>query len=284
MHLGNRDYLRIERAILFLEENRDRQPELREVAAAVGLSEFHFQRLFRRWAGISPKRFLQFLTLEHAKRLLMASRSVLDTAYESGLSSPSRLHDLFVKVEAMTPGEFRAKGNGVRVSYGFHSSPFGECLLGITGRGICGLSFIQQGGRRAALDEFRRQWPEARLVHEPRLTRLYVDRIFNGAERTSDRPLTLLVRGTNFQLKVWQALLRIPMGMVTSYGELAAFLGVPRGARAVGGAVGRNPIAFVIPCHRVIQAAGATGGYGSGPSRKKAMLAWEAARSAGNRE
>ncbi len=271
------DYSRIESAILFLEENYHRQPELREVAQSVRLSEFHFQRLFRRWAGISPKRFIQFLTLEYAKKLLDGSRSVLDATYDAGLSSPGRLHDLFVNIEAMTPGEFKAQGAGLRINYGFHSSPFGECLLAVTERGICGLGFIDEGGRAATLRDFKARWPEADWEENARLTQPYINRIFGGEKRNGKRPITLVLQGTNFQIKVWEALLRIPTGSVVPYEDLATSVCSARAARAVGGAVARNPIAFLIPCHRVIRKAGGIGGYHWGAARKKAMLAWEAA-------
>lgn len=272
------DYTRIEKAILFLEENYHRQPELREVAQSVHLSEFHFQRLFRRWAGISPKRFIQFLTLEHAKKLLDGSHSVLDATYDAGLSSPGRLHDLFVNVEAMTPGEFKAKGAGIRISYGFHANPFGECLLCVTERGICGLGFVDAGGQTKTLRDFQSRWPEARWEENSRLTRPYISRIFAGEKRNGNRPITLVLQGTNFQIKVWEALLRIPMGSVVPYEDLAVTVCSARAARAVGGAVGKNPIAFLIPCHRVIRKAGGIGGYHWGTARKRAILAWEAAR------
>jgi AraC family transcriptional regulator of adaptative response/methylated-DNA-[protein]-cysteine methyltransferase len=272
------DYSRIEKAILFLEENYRRQPELREVARKVHLSEYHFQRLFRRWAGISPKRFIQILTLEHAKRLLGESHSVLDATYDAGLSSPGRLHDLFVTIEAMTPGEFKAQGAGLSISYGFHPSPFGECLLAVTERGICGLGFIAKGGRARTLGDFQRRWPQARFEENSRLTQPYISRIFDGERKNGGQPLTLVLRGTNFQVKVWEALLKVPMGSVTSYEDLAVSLGKAGAARAVGGAVGKNPIAFLIPCHRVIRKVGAIGDYHWGAARKKAMLAWEAAR------
>ena len=242
------------------------------------LSEFHFQRLFRRWAGISPKRFIQFLTLEHAKKLLGGSHSVLDATYDAGLSSPGRLHDLFVNIEAMTPGEFKAQGAGLRISYGFHPSPFGECLLAVTERGICGLGFIDAGGRAQILRDFQARWPEAHWEENARLTQPYIRRIFGGEKRNGNRPITLVLHGTNFQIKVWEALLRIPMGSVVPYEDLATTVCSARAARAVGGAVGKNPIAFLIPCHRVIRKAGGIGGYHWGAARKRAMLAWEAAR------
>jgi AraC family transcriptional regulator, regulatory protein of adaptative response / methylated-DNA-[protein]-cysteine methyltransferase len=272
------DYSRIEKAILFLEENYHRQPELHEIADSVHLSDFHFQRLFRRWAGISPKRFVQFLTLEHAKRMLADSRSVLDATYDAGLSSPGRLHDLFVNVEAMTPGEYKARGAGLGIAYGFHPSPFGECLVAVTERGICGLGFIAAGGRAALLRDYQSRWVAAHWEENSRLTQPYIARIFGGEKRNENRPITLVLQGTNFQIKVWEALLKIPAGTVTSYQALAAAVATRSAARAVGGAVGRNPIAYLIPCHRVLRKAGVTGGYHWGAARKKAMLAWESAR------
>jgi AraC family transcriptional regulator of adaptative response/methylated-DNA-[protein]-cysteine methyltransferase len=244
----------------------------------VHLSEFHFQRLFRRWAGISPKRFIQFLTLEHAKQLLADSQSVLDATYDAGLSSPGRLHDLFVNLEAMTPGEYKAQGAGLRISYGYHPSPFGECLLAVTERGICGLGFTGAGGRIEILKDFQSRWRDAQWEENARLTQPYMGRIFGGEKRNGNRPITLVVQGTNFQIKVWEALLKIPAGSVTSYQDLAATVCTRRAARAVGSAVASNPIAYLIPCHRVLRKAGVTGGYHWGPARKKAMLAWEAAQ------
>lgn len=270
------DYSRIEQAILFLEQNFRQQPDLKEVAARVGLSEYHFQRMFSRWAGISPKRFLQFLTIEYAKGLLAESKSVLDATYEAGLSSPGRLHDLFVTCEAITPGEFKNKGEGLTITYGFHPSPFGECLLSITDRGVCGLAFVQQGDRAAVFNELQRDWPKAAFVEESAQTQPFVEQIFNPVKDRQALPVVL--KGTNFQIKVWQALLKIPAGAVVSYDELAALIGQPGAARAVGNAVAQNPIGYVIPCHRVIRKIGAVGDYHWDPTRKRAILGWEAAR------
>jgi AraC family transcriptional regulator of adaptative response/methylated-DNA-[protein]-cysteine methyltransferase len=275
------DYQRIEKAIQFLAQNYHQQPSLNEVARNVNLSEYHFQRLFRRWAGISPKRLVQFLTLEHAKKVLEESRSVLDATYDAGLSSPSRLHDLFVNVEAMTPGEFKAKGAGLKIHFGFHPSPFGECLLALTERGICGLGFVGEGGRAQALEDFKRRWPAAEFPENPQKTRSTIDRIFSPRKRNGSEPVRLLLMGTNFQVRVWEALLRIPPGSVVCYEDLARQLGKPSAARAVGGAVGRNPISFLIPCHRAIRKMGITGDYHWGAARKKAILAWEAAHCSG---
>jgi AraC family transcriptional regulator, regulatory protein of adaptative response / methylated-DNA-[protein]-cysteine methyltransferase len=270
------DYTRIEQAILFLEKNFRQQPDLKEVATSVGLSEYHFQRLFSRWAGISPKRFLQFLTIEYAKQLLTESKSVLDATYESGLSSPGRLHDLFVTCEAITPGEFKNKGEGLTITYGFHPSPFGECLLAVTDRGICGLAFVSGSNRDNVLTELKNKWPQAKFAEDPTHILPFVEQIFNPVK--SRQALPVILKGTNFQIKVWQALLKIPPGSVVSYDELASLIGQPGAARAVGNAVAQNPIGYVIPCHRVIRKIGAVGDYHWNPTRKRAILGWEAAR------
>jgi AraC family transcriptional regulator, regulatory protein of adaptative response / methylated-DNA-[protein]-cysteine methyltransferase len=272
------DYARVAAAIAFIAERAPAQPVLDQVAAAVGLSPHHFHRLFRRWAGLTPKRFLQLLTLEEAKRRLDASRSVLDAAYGAGLSGPGRLHDLFVGLEGVTPGEYRRGGDGVEISFGLADSPFGEALVGRTERGVCHLSFLDPAGdldRPApdrALDALRAEWPAARLRRDDGVAGAVVAAIFAG-----DRP-PLHVQGTNFQARVWDALLRIPEGGVTCYEDVARSLGRPGATRAVAGAVARNRVAWLIPCHRVIRKVGETGGYRWGRDRKRAMLAWEAAR------
>ena len=272
------DYKRIEQAIKFLQSNYSRQPELREIARSVHLSEFHFQRLFTRWAGISPKKFLQYLTIDHAKTVLKQSRSLLDATYESGLSSPGRLHDLFITLEAMTPGEFKNDAGGLAISYGFHLTPFGECLLAVTDRGICSLSFIERSKRREILEDLKSRWPNARFQEDEHATRPFVEKIFSSPQRFRRNSVPLLVRGTNFQVKVWEALLNIPRGFVLSYEDVAAMIGKPTAARAVGNAAGANPVAFLIPCHRVIQSAGIAGNYRWGSTRKQALLAWEASQ------
>ena len=273
------DFQRIERSIAFLQSNYTRQPELNEVARNVHLSEYHFQRLFTRWAGISPKKFLQYLTLEHAKRALKESRSLLDATMDAGLSSPGRLHDLFVTVEAMTPGEFKRDGEGLTIHYGLHPTPFGECLLGATVRGVCALFFVQGNNRNEVRQELRIRWPNAQLVEDPEQTGQYVDRIFGRASSSQRTPVPLILSGTNFQIRVWEALLRIPPGRVLAYEDVALRIGQPRASRAVGNAVAKNPISYIIPCHRVIQSVGVTGNYRWGPARKKAMLGWEFAHS-----
>ncbi|HSL92175.1 MAG TPA: methylated-DNA--[protein]-cysteine S-methyltransferase [Candidatus Limnocylindrales bacterium] len=278
------DYARIEKAILYIEKNFRRQPTLSEVARKVGLSEYHFHRLFTRWAGISPKRFLQFLTAEYARGLLRESPNLLDAAYGAGLSGPGRLHDLIVNVYAVTPGELKGEGAGLTIRYGVHPSPFGDCLLATTEKGICALSFL--AGRRAgdAAEELRRRWGRAKMVEDPKGTKAVADRIFHPSRRGSAPPMNVIVKGTNFQLKVWEAIVRIPAGYVSSYQDVAARIGAPGAVRAVGTALARNPVAFLVPCHRVIRKTGAFGNYGGGTARKKAILAWESARFRGDDE
>lgn len=270
----NSDYRRIEQAIQYLQTHFLRQPGLDEIAASVGLSPFHFQRLFRRWAGISPKRFAQFLTAEYAAGLLRQAHTVLDTSFAAGLSGAGRLHDLMINIHGMTPGELRLGGNGLEMRYGVHASPFGQCLLAVTPRGVCALTFLTDG-MTPAVAELARRWPHARLIKSPRVTRPVVDRIF-PQQPAGPQQLDLHVPGTNFQIKVWEALLRIPAGAVTTYGDIAAAIDAPRAARAVGTAIGSNPVAYLIPCHRVIRASGSLGEYHWGRARKHTMLTWEA--------
>jgi AraC family transcriptional regulator of adaptative response/methylated-DNA-[protein]-cysteine methyltransferase len=271
------DYARVERAIQFLEKGFLRHPSLAEIAESAGLSEFHFQRLFARWVGISPKRFIQFLTKEHAKKLLEGSSDVLDAAYGAGLSGPGRLHDLFVTCEAVTPGEYGSRGEGLSISYGFHPSPFGACLLAVTERGICGLRFMQGAGTDELEERLRLEWPKALIRRSPKITEAVARAVFSVPAGGPPAPLHLYVKGTNFQIKVWEALLRIPLGRAVSYEDIARHVGSPGASRAVGGAVGANPIPFLIPCHRVIRRTGDFGNYAEGPARKKAILGWEAA-------
>lgn len=271
-----RDYRRIERTLWFLHENADAQPSLTEIARVAGLSPYHFQRVFARWVGVSPKRFLQFLTKEHAK-LLLENASVLDAALGAGLSGPSRLHDLFVQCEAMTPGEYKDAGRGLQIEYGFHATPFGEMLVATTARGICRLAFVQDG-RAQLLTDLRQSWPGAKLRSNTVATRAPIDVLF--ARTRGDRPLSVLLRGTNFQIQVWQALLHIPFGAAVSYETLARNIGRPQATRAVASAVAQNTLALVIPCHRVIRKMGECGGYRWGPDRKRLLLAWESARRA----
>jgi AraC family transcriptional regulator, regulatory protein of adaptative response / methylated-DNA-[protein]-cysteine methyltransferase len=266
-------YERIEQAIHWLADHYQEQPSLASAAEAAGLSEFHFQRMFSAWAGVSPKKFLQYLTLAHAKARLDACDSVLDAAYDAGLSGPSRLHDLFVAHEAVTPGEWKAMGEGLTLRYGWHDSPFGDCLLVATDRGLCGLGFVLPEGRAATEADLLARWDEARLVEDPTATAPYARLAFGESGGT----LKLVLRGTSFQLKVWEALMRIPTGAVVSYERLAQHLGKPTAARAVAGAVALNPVSWVVPCHRVIRGTGIITGYRWGPDRKRVLLAWEAA-------
>jgi AraC family transcriptional regulator of adaptative response/methylated-DNA-[protein]-cysteine methyltransferase len=274
------DYHKIERAIRYLDASSPTRPSLGDVARHVGMSQFHFQRLFTRWAGISPKRFSQVLALEYAKDKLRVSRNLIDATYDAGLSSGGRLHDLFVTLDAVTPGEYRESGAGLRISAGFHDSPFGEALVATTERGVCGLTF-HDGNRKAALRDLALRWPNATVEERPRVTAPVASRIFTALEVRDPEglvPLGLLVRGTNFQVKVWRALLQIPVGSVATYEDIATAIGAPSAVRAVGTAIGRNPVAFLIPCHRVIRTTGALGGYRWGLPRKRAMLAWEEGR------
>jgi len=271
------DYQLVEQAIRYLDRNARRQPELREIAASVGLSEFHFQRLFQRWAGISPKRFLQFQTAQEAKRVLQETGDLLDASFNAGLSGPGRLHDLIVNVEAVSPGEYKRRGAGLAISWGVHASPFGDCLLGLTPRGVCALEFLQPETEGEALARLRSLWENAQFVHAPQLTAPVAARIF-GAHTPRQAPLAVLVKGTNFQIKVWEALLRVPAGAIVTYARLAENVGQPRAARAVGSAIAANPIAYLIPCHRVIRNTGAFGDYRWGALRKRILVSAELAQ------
>jgi AraC family transcriptional regulator of adaptative response/methylated-DNA-[protein]-cysteine methyltransferase len=273
--ISNMDYERVARAIGYLRDRATQQPQLEEVADHVGLSPFHFQRLFTSWAGVSPKRFLQYLTVEHAKVLLAADTTVLETTYATGLSSPSRLHDLFVATEAVTPGEYKSGGAGLQIGYGFADTPFGRCLVGTTTRGVVALAFGND--EMAAVAALRADWFGATLAADDAVAAEVVTRAF--APHAGDRaPLRLLLRGTNFQIQVWRALLEIPFGDRASYGAVARRVGNETGARAVGNAVGANPIGYLIPCHRVIRADGHPGGYRWGSARKTTILGWERAQ------
>lgn len=274
---SSRDYQRIADALRALERSGIQRPSLEEAARQAGLSEFHFQRLFSRWVGISPKRFLQFLTKEYVLRLLEQEGSVLQTAYDVGLSGPGRLHDLLVGTEGITPGQLKARGKGLTIEYGFSPTPFGEALIAVTGEGVCGLRFVAESGREPLVEALRLRWPEATLERGSRAIRDWAERIF-PPEWPEREPLHLVVRGTNFQLKVWEALLRIPPGAMVSYAGIAAEIGAPGASRAVGRAVGENPISWLIPCHRVVRSLGAFGDYHAGVLRKQLLLGWEAAK------
>ncbi|WP_337076143.1 methylated-DNA--[protein]-cysteine S-methyltransferase [Aeromonas dhakensis] len=271
------DYARIADAIRFIASQVARQPTLDEIAAHVHLSPFHFQRLFSRWAGVTPKRYLQVLTLERAKTLLQESRPLLEVADTLGLSSGSRLYDHFVQLEAVTPGEYKQRGAGLVIDHGVHDTPFGQAFVALTPRGVCNFSFLDDQAPQAPLTALAQSWPEAELREAPSRTQGVIHTMFDGS-KTQDRPISLHVSGTNFQISVWRALLQIPPAKVVSYAQVASAVGNPKAARAVGLAVGANPVALMIPCHRVIQQNGKLGGYHWGETRKQAIHAWEAAR------
>jgi len=270
------DYDRIEKTIHYLEKHFQDQPSLEKIARAANLSPFHFQRLFQKWAGVSPKQFVQYLTAQHAKQRLLESRSVLAAAYDAGLSGPGRLHDLMITVEAMTPGEVKAKGKGMKIEWGIHPTPFGDALIAVTSRGICELSFLGKQNQKAVLSQLKNEWAKAEWIENSTATLKMIRQIFGLGSVQSD--LKLLLRGTKFQIKVWEALLRIPEGLVQSYQDVAKSIQKPTASRAVGTAVGQNSIAYLIPCHRVIRETGILGDYRWGSARKKAMLGWEEAK------
>ena len=272
------DYERIEKVIRHLNEHYLEQPDLRTLAGIAQVSEFHFHRIFSRWAGVTPKGLIKFLTAKHAKALLRQSQSVLDASLDSGLSGPGRLHDLLVSVDAVSPGEFKCYGEGMEIRYGFHATPFGTCIIGATARGICHLSFLDQDGstRRAAiLRELKSDWPRAVLRHHSQSTRGLASTVFDRGAGARAEKIPVLLVGTPFRLKVWEALLKIPSGRVLSYHDVARSIASPNACRAVGTAVGANPVAYLIPCHRVIRETGIVGNYRWGRARKLAMLAWE---------
>lgn len=275
------DYDIVRRAIAHISNRWRAQPEVEEIAEAAGVSATELHHLFRRWAGITPKAFLQALTLDYARQLLRNAASVLDTAYEVGLSGPGRLHDLFVTHEAMSPGEWKAGGAGLTIAYGFHPSPFGTALIMTTTRGLCGLAFADPGQEQTTLAEMQRRWPKARYAEKTQATAPYAQRIFDPKYWRAERPLRVVLIGTDFEVRVWETLLRIPMGRAATYTDIAGSVCTPKAARAVGAAVGKNPIAFVVPCHRVIGKSGELTGYHWGLTRKRAMLGWEAGRSRG---
>ena len=269
-----RDYQRMADTLAWISRHFEEQPTLSDIASRAGASPYHFQRLFSRWVGLSPKKYVQHLTLEHAKASLDASQSVLGAAFAAGLSSPGRLHDLFVNAEAVTPGEYKQGGAGLVIRHGVHDSPFGPCLLMHTTRGICGLAFIDTGDDGRGLASMGARWPNATLRADPGPGKALAKRIFAPRDNGDD-PVSLLLHGTPFQIQVWQALLRIPRGAVTSYAALAGYIGKPKASRAVGTANGANPISYLIPCHRVIRKSGTLGGYRWGLGRKLAMLSQE---------
>ena len=273
------DYATVKRAIEFLSTRWRDQPSVEDVAAEVGLSPSHFQHVFKRWAGLTPKAFLQAITIERARELLRSSASVLDAAYDVGLSGPSRLHDLFVTHEALTPGDYRR--DDLELRYGFHASPFGEAIVVSAPRGIAGLGFVDEENRAAALADMTRRWPRAQFVADDEGTAGAAARAFDPALWRADAPLRIVMIGSDFEVRVWETLLCVPMGRATTYSDIARKIGSPKAARAVGAAVGRNPISFVVPCHRVLGRSGALTGYHWGLARKQAIIGWEAGRVAG---
>ena len=272
------DYAVVRRAVAFISEHWRAQPDVTAIAHASGVTPDELHHLFRRWAGLTPKEFVAAITLDHARKLLRDSASVLDAAYAVGLSGPGRLHDLFVTHEAMSPGEWKAGGEGLTLAYGFHGSPFGDALVVATERGLAGLAFADADERASALDDLRGRWPRAQFREDEARTAPLARRIFDPKLWQSDRPLRVVMIGTDFEVRVWETLLKIPMGCATTYSDIAANIHAPKAARAVGAAVGKNPIAFVVPCHRVIGKSGDLTGYHWGLTRKRAMLGWEAAQ------
>ncbi len=271
----HRDYRRIEQALHYLASNYQSQPDLAEIASSVNLSEAHFQRLFKRWAGVSPKQFLQYLTLDHARQCLKSNMTVLDAALDSGLAAPARLNELFVRIESITPLEFKRDGEGINIEYGFHVTAFGCCLMGVSERGLTGVAFYEESAKEAALSEMISRLPKAIYSHNQAATEAYCEMIFGTSGGVESHTLSVLVRGTSFQIKVWEALLRVSNGTRISYRQLAESIDQPKASRAVGSAVGKNPVAVLIPCHRVIREDGLLGGYHWGVERKLALLGVE---------
>lgn len=269
------DYDRIARAMAYLVDRASDQPSLEEIAAHVHLSPYHFQRLFCRWAGTTPKRFLQVLTLERGKSLLDESRSLLDVSHELGLSGSSRLHDHFVQLEAVTPGEYKTRGKQVKIEYGVHSTPLGHIFVAVTQRGVCRAGFMDFSSKEELLEELDNAWPFGSITENNLSTHQVIDAFFSRNAASRNGPLSLHVSGTNFQIAVWRALLKIPPGALASYAQVAKSLGSPKASRAVGNAIGSNPIALLIPCHRVIQQSGALGGYRWGVTKKLMVQVWE---------
>jgi len=288
--MDTRDFQRIEASIHFIEAHYREEPSLRDIAASADLSPFHFERLFKRWAGTTPKRFVQCLRVEHAKSLLEHSKSLLDVSWDTGLSSPSRLHDLFCSIEAVTPGEYKSGGAGVEIRHGIYATPFGDCLIGITERGICHFAFCDAlDGASGDSPERRRKdharelrvlqdrWPRAKLEADGGASGALIARLFDSSDSSRGDPFHLLVKGTNFQIQVWRALISIPPGCVVSYTDVAKRVGRRDAVRAVAGAIAANSIGYLIPCHRVLRSTGALSGYRWGSERKLALLAWESA-------
>ena len=276
MEKQTHDYDLVKHTLAFISENWRDQPSLETLADQAGLSATHLQRLFTRWAGLSPKAFLQAVTLDHARELLRDSASILDASYELGLSGPGRLHDLFITHEGMSPGIYKARGRGLNIQYGFHDCPFGRALILITSEGLAGLAFADHGQEKPALADMRSRWPEATYVENRQATAAYAKRIFESERWKPDQPLRVVFIGSDFEIRVWETLLRIPFGKASTYSDIASHIGRPTAARAVGTAVGKNPISFVVPCHRVLGKSGGLCGYHWGLTRKRAILGWEA--------
>ena len=276
MEKQTHDYELVKHTLAFISENWREQPSLETLADQAGLSPTHLQRLFTRWAGLSPKAFLQAVTLDHARGLLRDSASILDASYELGLSGPGRLHDLFVTHEGMSPGIYKAHGRGLNIQYGFHDCPFGRALILITSEGLAGLAFADHGKEKSALADMTSRWPEATYVENQQATAAYAKRIFESERWQPDQPLKIVFIGSDFEIRVWETILRIPFGKASTYSDIASHIGKPKAARAVGTAVGKNPISFVVPCHRVLGKSGGLGGYHWGLTRKRAILGWEA--------
>jgi AraC family transcriptional regulator of adaptative response/methylated-DNA-[protein]-cysteine methyltransferase len=274
------DYDIVRRGIAYISEHWRDQPAIDAMAEAAGVSVTELHHLFRRWAGLTPKAFLQAITLDHARRLLRDSASVLDASLEVGLSGPGRLHDLFVTHEAMSPGEWKSGGEGLTLTYGFHPCPFGTALVMATPRGLAGLAFADPGEEKAALADMQSRWPKARYVEDTAHTAPLARRIFDRTQWRAEQPLRVILIGTDFEVRVWETLLGIPMGKCSTYSDIANKIGKPKAPRAVGAAVGKNPISFVVPCHRVLGRSGDITGYHWGLTRKRAMLGWEAGQTA----
>ena len=271
-----RDYDSVRRAIAFISEHWRTQPTIEAMADAAAVTPGELHHLFRRWAGLTPKAFMQALTLDHAKNLLRDSASVLDAALDSGLSGPGRLHDLFVTHEAMSPGEWKTGGGGMTLRFGFHPSPFGTAIVIATDRGLAGLAFADPGDEQTAFADMKRRWPNATFVEDTDGTTALAQRVFDTRLWRADQPLRVVLIGTDFEVRVWETLLKVPMGRAVSYSDIASKINSPKASRAVGAAVGRNPVSFVVPCHRALGKSGALTGYHWGITRKQAMLGWEA--------
>lgn len=268
------NYYRIEKAIGYLTDNFKEQPDLDEIARKVNMSPFHFQRIFTDWVGISPKKFIQYLTLEFLRNKISETENMMDAAELAGLSSQSRVHDLFISIEAVSPQQYKTSGKGLEIFYGYHASPFGLCFIAVSEKGICTLKFIDEEKSRNEFELFSQQWQFASLVHKPDYTQQYIRKIFQPA-KTNPEKLNLLTQGTDFQIKVWEALLKIPFGAVSSFQQIAQRIEQPNAIRSVGSAIGKNSILYLIPCHRIISKNGTMGNYHYGKVRKQTMIGWE---------